>query len=407
MASKKLLNSLKLNKMKILFVIPYYVPAYSYGGPIKVAHDLAKKFIKKGNSVTVATTDVHDAKSRNVIREEEINGVKIMRFRNLSNYLAKNFNAYLPFDFKKWIKENLRNYDIVHCHDFFTYQNIVISKYCKKFRIPYIVQPHGCLDKNRRKTKFTLLKFCFIKLFAPVLQNAKNIIALTQYEKESIQNLLSQKEKIETIPNGIYLNEFTNVQKINLRKKYNLSDNTKLLFYLGRIQHIKGIDYIIKTFSTLNKLNNKLKYNLFIIGPDEGGEKNRLLKLIKKLKLEKKTIFTGQLEGSEKNQFVKSCDLSLFFSKGEGLPMTALEVATLGIPSMLSKECRVPEIALGNGGYEVEKNDYENNAKLIEKHFEDEAKIETMKKNAQVVIKNKFELDVIVEKMLELYHRNN
>ena len=35
------------------------------------------------------------------------------------------------------IKENLKNYDIVHCHDFFTYQNVVVSKYAKKFNVPF------------------------------------------------------------------------------------------------------------------------------------------------------------------------------------------------------------------------------------------------------------------------------
>lgn len=390
--------------MNILVVIPYYVPAYSYGGPVAVAHDLNKAFVQKGYSVTIVTTDVHDASSRNTIQEEFIDGVKIIRFKNVSNYLAKNFNAYLPFGFKKWIKENLKNYDIVHCHDFFTYQNVVVSKYCKKFGVPFIVQPHGCLDSVRIEAKNSKVKTFFLNIFSAIFKNSKYIVALTKHEKNAILPFVNNSDKIKIIPNGIQTNEFKNISKINLHKKYNFSPETKLLFYFGRVQYIKGIDYIIQT---LSKLKPSFKYHFFIIGPDERGEKAYLQKLISKYNLIENITFTGQLEGEEKKQFIASCDLSLFLSRGEGLPMTILEIAALGIPNILSRECYVPEIAKSGGGYEVEKENYAENAQLIHQHFQNELKIHQMQTNAQTVIKEKFELDVIVEKMLELYRNKN
>ena len=145
-------------------------------------------------------------------------------------------------------------------------------------------------------------------------------------------------------------------------------------------------------------------YQLFIIGPDEGGEQARLEKIIQKYNLEDKVTFVGQLDGKEKNQFISSCDLFLFLSRGEGLPMTILEVAALGVPSLLSKECYIPEIAAEDGGYEVNKEEFDKNAKLILKHFQDENKKKQMKKNIQKVVQEKFGLDIIVEKILELYN---
>ena len=391
--------------MNILVVIPYYVPAYSYGGPVFSSHSLNKNLAAKGHKVTVVTTDSYDASSRNSIQKEKIDGVKIIRFRNLSNFLAKNYNAYLPFGFKKWIKNNLKNYDIVHCHDFFTYQNIIISKYAKTYNIPYIIQPHGVLGKGHIKSKNSFLKLFILKRFKRVLKHTKYIIALTETEKNGIQRFVKNSKKIRVIPNGINSVEFRKISKIDLHKKYNLPSDAKLLFYFGRVQAVKGINYIIEMLSKLQSSSSQFNFHFFIIGPDEGGEKARLEKLIKKYQFEKKITFVGQLDGELKKQFIKSCDLYIFLSKGEGLPMTILEVSGLGIPSMLSKECNVPEIAKANGGYEVDKEDYYTNAKLVEEHFKNEKKIKTMQKNAQKVIQDKFELDVVVKKILELYKK--
>ena len=44
--------------MKFLQVIPHYVPAYNFGGPLRVAHSIGKALIKQGHNVTVCTTNL-------------------------------------------------------------------------------------------------------------------------------------------------------------------------------------------------------------------------------------------------------------------------------------------------------------------------------------------------------------
>ncbi|NCC70895.1 hypothetical protein EOM09_04900 [bacterium] len=58
-----------------------------------------------------------DDKNRIKKLEETIDGIKIFRFKNLFNKLAKFHNGYLPFAMKYWLKKNIKNYDIVHIHD--------------------------------------------------------------------------------------------------------------------------------------------------------------------------------------------------------------------------------------------------------------------------------------------------
>jgi len=168
--------------MKILEVIPYFIPAYSYGGPVKVCFDVSKELVRRNHSVTVVTTDTLDEKKRIKKLEEEADGIKIIRFRNVSNWMAKKLNGYLPLGFYLWTKSNIKKFDFVHCHDFFTLQNIIVSYFCKKYNVPFVIQPHGSLSSVRKNARFSFVKKIFLKIFFNVLKNSKNIIALTENE---------------------------------------------------------------------------------------------------------------------------------------------------------------------------------------------------------------------------------
>ncbi|MEA2695650.1 MAG: hypothetical protein QOJ16_5037, partial [Acidobacteriota bacterium] len=47
--------------MRILHVVPTYLPAWRHGGPIYAVHGLAKALAARGHEITVFTTDVHGA----------------------------------------------------------------------------------------------------------------------------------------------------------------------------------------------------------------------------------------------------------------------------------------------------------------------------------------------------------
>lgn len=386
--------------MKILQIIPYFIPAYSYGGPLKVCFDISKELIKKDHSVTVATTDTLNEKNRILKLEERIDGIDIIRFRNISNRLAKNFNGYLPIGFYFWAKENIKKFDIIHCHDFFTLQNIITAYFSKKYNVPFIIQPHGTLSPIRQEARFKTLKKLFTKLFTRVLYDAKNIIALTENEKNEILFINKQlTKKIRVIPNGLRLEEFQNIEKIDLYEKYKIPKENKIIGYIGRIQYIKGIDISLEI---LAQLKNKLKFTYLIIGPDEGERKN-LEDQIKKLNLEKNVVFAGILNGKEKLETIKSCDIFLFSSRNEGLPMTVLEISALGVPQIISKNCNVPEIEKYGAGFEFDlKNKDYAKLKIFELLNNKKAR-EIISHDSIKLVKDNFDIKKVMIKYQEIY----
>jgi len=52
------------SNMEILQVVPYFPPAYTFGGPVKVVYEISRELAKRGHDVTVYTTDVKDFNSR-------------------------------------------------------------------------------------------------------------------------------------------------------------------------------------------------------------------------------------------------------------------------------------------------------------------------------------------------------
>ena len=65
--------------MKILHVVPTYLPARRYGGPIFAVHGLCKALAARGHDVGVITTNVDGDETSNVPLGEavDVDGVKV------------------------------------------------------------------------------------------------------------------------------------------------------------------------------------------------------------------------------------------------------------------------------------------------------------------------------------------
>ncbi len=325
---------------KILIVTPFFVPAYSYWWIVKVAYDHAIWLIKNWFDVTVITTDVYDSKNRNKVFEEIIDWIKVIRFKNLSNHLAKFHNLYLPIWMKKWIVTNIISYDIIHIHDIYNLPTYWACKYAIKNNKKYFIQPHGTLTDIRIASRKKIIKIFILKIMWSFFKRANWWFALTQQEKEEIKNITTN-ENIFILPNGLYLDNFTNIETIDLHKQFNLKKNTKIICFLWRIQYIKWIDLSLIFLSELEKIFDDWIY--LIIWPDEWAKQD-LIELSKTLWIEKKIIWYWVENTNKKYQLLASSDLFLFTSRSEGFPMTLLEAIGCNLPVFITNTCNLPEI---------------------------------------------------------------
>jgi len=342
--------------MKILQVIPYFTP--KKGGDVNVCCNLSKKLVGHGHNVTIITSnsEFDESYAKDVMEF----GVKILKFRCV--FSMKNF--FVSPGMITWLKNNISNFDIVHVHDFRTYQNVLVFRYSKKFSIPYLVHAHGDIPILIEKQYLKKLYDFFWG--NNILKNASRFIAISEEEAEDYKKRGEDVKKISVIYNGLDFKSFSSLPKNGqFKKKYGI--NGKMILYLGRIHKTKGIDLVIKSFSKLKREINNV--NLVIVGSDN-GYKRELERLTSSLKIADKVRFIGYVDEKDKLSAFTDADLfvhPVLYMGGVGI--APLEAILCNTPVIVTEECG-EIIKQANCGYFVKYGDVNGLKERIEHVFD-------------------------------------
>jgi glycosyltransferase involved in cell wall biosynthesis len=202
------------------------------------------------------------------------------------------------------------------------------------------------------------------------LRNLDKIILSNKYTEKLIKKIhyLSDNQ-IVLINYGLILKDYELIEsKERLRKEFNISKDTFVLFSVGRHVSRKKFDLVIKAVKEIKKLDSILDLKYYLIG--RGAETPNLKNLVKDLNLEEYIIFMGVCDESTRNKFYKMADIFLMPSikekeSIEGFGIVFLEANYYGIPVIGASSGGIRE-AIDNGktGLLVKPNDLED---LVEK----------------------------------------
>ena len=385
--------------MRILQVIPYFYPAWTFGGPVKVAYQLSRELAKKGHDVTVYTTDALTRNSTQKSRFLKVNGVKVHYFRNVSNALAYDHKIFLSPAIFPLVKKEIRWFDIIHLHDYRTFQNVVIHHYARKHRIPYILQAQGSVLRIIEKQR---LKKIYDMLWGyKILKDASRVIAVSNTEVGQYKQLGVSENKIVVISNGIDIESFKNLpERKQFKKKYHIREKYMILF-LGRVHKIKGIDFLIKSFSKLAKEIDDVA--LVIAGPD-GGYGRKAKTLTKNLGLHDKVRFTGWINGKDKLSAYVDANVLIYPSIFEIFGLVPFEAIMCGTPVIVTNDCGCGElINEAKAGHTVKYGDVELLKEKMRRAIKNPDEGLRMVERGKRYIEEKLGWDRITRKLEELY----
>jgi glycosyltransferase involved in cell wall biosynthesis len=246
-------------------------------------------------------------------------------------------------------RDQVRYFDIIHMHNYRTFQNVVVHHYAMKYGVPYVLQAHGSLatffQKGRLKRGFDIL--CGYQ----ILKDATKFLAVTEAETEQYRHLGVDKSRIEIVPHGIDLAEFQNLPlKGEFRQRYGLSTGHKVILYLGRIHKIKGLNLLAQAFSCLAKSRTDIR--LVIAGPDDGYFAH-LKKMVTDLQISDQVIFTGPLYERDKLQAYVDADVYVLPSSYEIFGITVLEALACSTPVVITDRCGIAGLVNGQAGLAV------------------------------------------------------
>ena len=312
--------------MKILQVIPYFTP--KKGGDVNVCNNLSRELIKRGHEVTLITTDF--GFDEEYVKDIENEGVEVKTFHCIFSVC----NFFVSLGMKKWLKNNINNFDIIHLHDIRTYQNILIHNQSKKYDIPYVVHGHGCIPTSTGKKHIKgIFDFFYGK---NILRDASKLIANSKAEVNNAKRTVLKDGQIELVYNGIdpmFFNESASSE--SFKKRFNISN--EFILFLGRIDKTKGLDFLVKGFSEfLKDFPNEIL--LIICGPD-GDFRNQLDRIVKELDIKKNIRFIEGIYNEERLMAYSEANIFITTSNYEsGVLLTPIEAILCNTPVIVTKK---------------------------------------------------------------------
>jgi glycosyltransferase involved in cell wall biosynthesis len=276
--------------LKILQVVPCLEP--SWGGSARVAKEISSELSKRGHEVVIYTSKIGEN-----LKFQDMKKVNIHFLSTVSPFVSKQTKFFVTPELNRLLERDVRHYDVIHLHEYRTYQNMVVHKYANKFQVPYILHAHGGLLRSPKK----LLKLVYDNFFGlSLLSDASAVIALSPVEARQYRTLRVSNEKIHIIPNGIDFSDFVNLPPKGLfRKKFNITERKRIVLFVGRINRDKGIDFLVSAFAHLIGTNQSEDALLVIAGPDD-GYLSTAKRLVRHYGIEDHTLFTGPLLGIQK-----------------------------------------------------------------------------------------------------------
>lgn len=129
-------------------------------------------------------------------------------------------------------------------------------------------------------------------------------------------------DKKVTVYNGI---EIADTIDIDLHKKFNLPNEKFIICSVGRLVEAKGFDLLIESMQYMDQ-----NIDLLLIG--DGPDREKLEKLSKKLNIDNRIIFVGNIENELTKSIIKSSDLLVISSRREGFSYVFAESLLLDTP---------------------------------------------------------------------------
>ena len=311
-------------------MLTWEYPPRIVGGIARVVHDLSKRLIKDGHEVTVVTY-----KEGNAPYYENDKGVQVYRVDNFMINPNNFIDWIMQLNFNLIAKANEimskeGKFDVIHAHDWLVAYAAKTLK--ASYDIPIVSTIHatesgrnsGIHDEVQRYINDTEWMLTY---------ESTEVIVNSNYMKCELQRLFGLPfEKINVVPNGINLTNFSNVEKdYDFRRQYAL-DNEKIILFTGRLVYEKGIQHLIAAMPKVLQGYHDAK--LIIAG--KGGMLDELRQQVRYLGIENKVYFTGYLDSKQIAKMYKCADVAVFPSTYEPFGIVTLEAMLAGIPVVVS-----------------------------------------------------------------------
>jgi phosphatidylinositol alpha-mannosyltransferase len=273
--------------MKIGLVLPYNI---TKGGGVK-EHVLAQQaeLVKRGHDVVIVTPQPREpyiAEGRKVAFLGSATDFKMPL-----NTVAQVSASVLTDEIDSMLEQE--RFDVLHFHE--PWVPVLSRQILSRSNTVNVATFHAKLPE-------TIVSRTMAKVITPYTKPLlRHIDAFTAVSEAAAEYLLSLADvSVEIIPNGVDLKYF--------RKKVTTGERNpkdpKTILYVGRLEHRKGVKYLIRAFAELQSRQPQVR--LLIAG--DGPDREKLEMEVAELGL-KHVEFLGFIEEERKRRLLQESDL--------------------------------------------------------------------------------------------------
>jgi len=383
--------------VRILHVVPTYLPAWRYGGPIRSVHGLCRGLAAHGHDVHVFTTSVDGPEDSDVPLGIPVGleGVKVWYFP--SSRLRR---LYWSPSMAGALAGQTALFDLVHLHSIFLWPTWAAARAARAARVPYLVSPRGMLVKDLIRRKSRWLKTAWMGMIERHnLEGAAGIHATSRSEAEEIGRFGFRLPPLYTVPNGIVPEEFDLPSSSFSPALSGIADEERYLLFLSRISWKKGLDRLIPALAGLPGVN------LVVAGNDEENYLPVMEDLACRHGVRKRVFFVGPVAGDDKVLLLRRAAAMVLPSYSENFGIVVLEAMAAGCPVVVTPEVGLAETVRDAGAGIVADGDPARLGDAIGTLLADPALGARMGENGRRTVDEQFTWKAVAKRMEGVYAR--
>lgn len=369
--------------MRILHVVPTYLPATRYGGPIYAVHGLCRALAARGHEVSVFTTNV-DGDQESAVplgAPVTLDGVSVRYFPSAFRRL------YVSPRMRAALDDSVGGYDAVHLHSVFLWPTWAAARAARRHGVPYLISPRGMLvpELIARKSRFAKL-LCIRAVERRTFSHAAALHFTAQREWDEARRIDIPLPSPFVVPNGIDLPPIDDRPRL---------DST--LLFLGRINWKKGLERLIEAMALVPAAK------LIIAGNDEEALTPELRAQAAGNGTASRIDFCGAVSGERKDELLRTCTALVLPSYSENFGNVVIEAMAVSTPVIVTPEVGLaPDVEAADAGI-VSSNEPERLAAAIRILLDDQARRGAQGRRGRAVVAESFTWDSVAARMEHQY----
>jgi glycosyltransferase involved in cell wall biosynthesis len=322
--------------MRLLHIVPTYIPAYRYGGPIYSVHALCRSLAARGHDVHVLTTSVDGPADSDVPydRPVDLDGVQVHYCR--SRWLRRLF--WSPQLHAK-CAAMVGGMAIVHLHAVFLFPTWTGARAAVRMGVPYVLSPRGMLVRELIVRRSAVVKRAWIELIERNNLAQAACIHLTSTEEErALAGLGLALAPTAVIPNGVDAPKPFSPDTVSDDVRAVIAEGFDILSF-GRISWKKGLERLIEALTRLPAAR------VVIAGQDDERDAARLAGLAQTMAVSNRVRFLPRHIGeADREALFAAARIFALPSLSENFGNVVVEAMVRGVPVVVTAEVGAAEM---------------------------------------------------------------